>query len=70
MRIKDFNEMQRLISVLNMEFNCIPENLFLECPELIDDLKEEYGIKEPTILDNLRVYSLNVGRSITIIETE
>ena len=68
MRIKDIGDIDRLNHALKMAFNGdIPENLFVECPEIFDYAREELGLSKSQVDGELKVYGINVEREISKI---
>lgn len=68
MRIKDIGDIDRLHHALQIAFNGnVPENLFVECPELFDYAKEKLGLNKTQVEEELKVYGINVEREISKI---
>lgn len=68
MRIKDLGDIDRLHHALQIAFNGeVPDNLFVECPELFDEARERLGLSQSQVEGVLKIYGINVEKEISKI---
>lgn len=68
MKIDNIIDLERLRFVLTQTFGEVPENLFIESPELVSEVNElTRDIKHKRL--NLRVHGVRVVEQLTEVET-
>jgi hypothetical protein len=65
MRITHIGDIDKLNHALQIAFNGeVPENLYIECPELFDYARQELGLSQSQVESKLKIYGINVEREI------
>lgn len=64
MRITNAIQLANLKHELEDLFGEVPENIFIESPEIFDDAKKELGLTDKQTKEELQVYGIKVEREV------
>ena len=72
MKILTIEQVRRLRYALEEEFGFMPENVIIECPEVVDQALDQMSITNqeyPKSITDLRLYGVRVAKEIVEIES-
>jgi len=65
MKIKTIGDLMELREILKMCFGDVPENIYVESPEIFDFGKKELGLTDEQVSSEIECYGIKVERELT-----
>lgn len=65
MKIKTIGDLMKLKDALQMYFGEVPENIYVESPEIFDFGKKELGLTDEQVSSEIQCYGIKVERELT-----
>jgi len=65
--ITTISDIEKLKYALDLVFDEIPNNIYIECPELFSYGKEQLGLNDKEVSDSIKCYGINIEKSIAKI---
>jgi len=66
-KITTISDIEKLKYALDSVFDEIPNNIYIECPELFSYGKEQLGLNDKEVSDSIKYYGINIEKSIAKI---
>jgi hypothetical protein len=66
-KITTISDLEKLKYALDSVFDEIPNNIYIECPELFTYGKEQLGLNDEEVSDSIKCYGINIEKSIAKI---
>lgn len=66
-KIRTISDIEKLKYALDLVFDEIPNNIYIECPELFSYGKKQLGLNDKEVSDSIKYYGINIEKSIAKI---
>lgn len=66
-KITTISDVEKLKYAIESVFDKIPDNIYIECPELFYYGKKQLGLNDEEVRNSIKYYGINIEKSIAKI---